>query len=147
MTPLAQNNGQIYNLLFSHTSGPWTISPYIQYTTVPRVIGPGGVPLTASGSTIGGAILTKYSFTPNFSLAGRLEYISSSGGQNLLYGAGSNAWSITVTPTYQRGVFFARAELSYVGIGSGDAANGLEFGAFGNKTSQVRALVETGVDF
>jgi hypothetical protein len=146
-TPLAQNNGQIYNLLYSHTSGPWTISPYIQYQTNPHVIGPMGVTLVSSASAWSGAILTKYNFTPEFSLAGRLEYISTSGHQNLLFGPGSNAWSITVTPTYQKGVFFARAEASYVSIGSGDSIDGDEFGELGNHGSQVRVMAETGVDF
>jgi hypothetical protein len=106
-----------------------------------------GVPLTASASAWAGAILTKYNFTPEFSVAGRLEYISSSGGQNLLFGPGSNAWSITVTPTYQKGVFFARAEASYVSIGSGDSIDGDMFGQLGNHGSQVRVMAETGVDF
>jgi hypothetical protein len=147
VTPLAQNNGQVYNLLYSHTSGPWTISPYIQYTSVPTVRAANGTILSLSASTWGGAILTKYNFTPEFSVAGRVEYISSSGRQNLLFGPGSNAWSITVTPTYQKGVFFARAEVSYVSIGSGDTIDGDEFGEFGNHGSQVRGVLETGVDF
>jgi hypothetical protein len=145
VTPLPQNNGQIYNLLYSHTSGPWTISPYLQYQNVPRVTGAGGVPLSFSASAWGGAILTKYSFTPEFSLAGRVEYISTSGRQSLLYGPGSNAWSITVTPTYQKGIFFARAEASYVGIGSGTP--GFEFGNNFNSTNQTRVLAETGLIF
>ncbi len=147
VTPPAQNNGSIYNLIFSHTAGPWTISPYIQYQTNPRVFGPGGGLLVDSASAWAGAILTKYSFTPEFSLAGRLEYISTSGHQNILFGPGSNAWSITVTPTYQKGVFFARAEASYVSIGSGDSIDGDEFGQLGNHGSQVRVMAETGIDF
>ena len=38
------------------------------------------------------------------------------GAANLLYGPGSAAWSVTVTPTYQKNIFFTRAELSYVGM-------------------------------
>ncbi len=147
VTPPAQNNGQIYNLIFSHTAGPWTISPYLQYQSNPQVIGAMGVPLVNSASAWAGAILTKYNFTPELSLAGRLEYISTSGQQNILFGPGSNAWSITVTPTYQKGVFFARGEFSYVSIGSGDSIDGDEFGELGNHGSQVRVMAETGVDF
>ena len=147
VTPLAQNNGSIYNLIYSHSAGPWTISPYIQYQTNPRVIGPMGSLLADSASAWAGAILTKYNFTPEFSVAGRVEYISTSGHQNILFGPGSNAWSITVTPTYQKGVFFARAEASYVSIGSGDSIDGDMFGQLGNHGSQVRVLAETGVDF
>jgi len=147
VTPLPQNNGQIYNLLYSHTMGPWTISPYIQYTSVPVTHAANGSITSLSANTWGGAILTKYNFTPEISLAGRFEYISSSGHQNLLYGPGSNAWSVTVTPTYQKGVFFARGEFSYVSIGSGDSIDGDEFGELGNHSSQFRAVAETGVDF
>jgi hypothetical protein len=147
VTPLPQNNGQIYNLLYSHTAGPWTISPYLQYTSVPTVRAANGAILSLSADTWGVAVLTKYNFTPVFSVAGRLEYISSSGHQNLLFGPGSNAWSFTITPTYQKGIFFARAEVSYVSIGSGDSFDGDEFGELGNHGSQVRGVVETGVDF
>jgi Putative beta-barrel porin-2, OmpL-like. bbp2 len=147
-TPLAQNNGEIFNLIYSHSAGPWSISPYLQYQSNPRVHGAFGVPLAASASAWAGAVLTKYNFTPEISVAGRVEYISSSGQQNILgFGAGSNAWSITVTPTYQKGVFFARAEASYVSIGSGDSIDGDEFGQFGNHGSQVRVMGETGIDF
>ena len=69
-----------------------------------------------------GAILTNYSFPEDsllsgFSLPIRFEYISSTGGlasgsPNLLYGPGSNAWSVTLTPTYQYKIFSARAEFS-----------------------------------
>ena len=136
MTPLPQNNGQIYNLLYSHTAGPWTISPYLQYTSVPTVRAANGAILSLSADTWGVAVLTKYNFTPVFSVAGRLEYISSSGHQNLLFGPGSNAWSFTITPTYQKGIFFARAEVSYVSIGSGDS---LPMGtSSGNSSTTVR---------
>ncbi|HEX4196827.1 MAG TPA: outer membrane beta-barrel protein [Caulobacteraceae bacterium] len=146
-TPPAQNNGEIFNLIYSHSAGPWSISPYIQYQSNPRVRGAfGNPPLALAASAWAGAVLTKYNFTPEISLAGRVEYISSSGQQNILgFGAGSNAWSITVTPTYQKGVFFARAEASYVSIGSGTLGDG--FGEFGTKSSQVRLMAETGIDF
>jgi hypothetical protein len=78
------------------------------------------------------------------------EYISSTGseadgGPNLLYGPGSNAWSITVTPTYQYKIFFARAEFSFVGTSNTTA--GLALGANGTNTTQTRVLFETGILF
>jgi len=104
------------------------------------------VTLTPSGTTWGAALLAKYNFTPTISVAGRVEYIGSSGGANLLgYGVGSNAWTISITPTYQKGIFFVRGELSYVSVGSGAA--GLLFGPNGTSSDQGRALVETGVIF
>ncbi len=52
-------------------------------------------------------------------MAGRFEYISSSGSVasnsvNLMYGPGSAAWSLTATPTYQYQKFFTRADISFV---------------------------------
>ena len=36
VTPLAANNGQIYNLIFTHTQGSWEFMPYVQYQSTPR---------------------------------------------------------------------------------------------------------------
>jgi hypothetical protein len=139
-TPLGQQEGQIYNVIYTHTQGPWTITPYFQYNTVPHDFVTG-----ASASMWGLAVIGKYSFTPEVSLAGRFEYESSSGAYNMLYGAGSNAWSFTLTPTYQKGIFYARIEGSYTGIGSGTP--GFEFGPAGVNSSQVRGMLEAGVIF
>ena len=148
-------NEQQVDLSYTHTTGPWMFNPYIQYTHVPALPGT----TTSDGSTFGAALLVDYSFDPSakfggMSLAGvslpaRFEYLTTSGnkttGPNLLYGAGSDAWEFTVTPTYQYKIFFARTELSYIsagGVTSGDA-----FGLSGTKTDQFRALVETGFVF
>jgi hypothetical protein len=53
--------------------------------------------------------------------------------------------SVTLTPTFQKGIFFARAEASYVGITSGTP--GAEFGRDGEASSQFRGLIETGFIF
>jgi hypothetical protein len=138
--PITQNNEQIYNLTWTHTSGPWTITPYVQYTSVPKL---GFLP---SASTIGGAVLANYAFNANWSLGGRFEYISSSSNSYLeLYGPGSKALSVTITPTYQYKIFFARAEVSYVDLGHAPA--GFEFGVNANKAEQFRGLFETGIMF
>lgn len=141
------NNSQVYNLILTHTDGPWLVQPYVQYTHVDSLVKQFG---TTSASTIGGAILAKYSFTPEFSLPVRAEYVSSSGTRggtaaSFLYGTGSDAFSITVTPTYQYKIFFARVEGSYVKAGHVTA--GSAFGKLGNDTSQLRGLVEVGVLF
>jgi hypothetical protein len=138
-----QSQGQIFNLIWNHTSGKWAITPYLQYSNIPQTLI--GAFVAPSGASFGGAILAKYSFTPEVSLAGRFEYIGSSGSANLLYGSGSNAWSFTLTPTYQKGIFFARIEGSYVGIGSG--AVGAMFGHAFDKSSQFRGFLEGGVIF
>jgi len=91
----------------------------------------------------------------HFSIAGRAEYIASSGGDcgvaadcaptNLFYGPKSRAWSLTVTPTYQRGIFFARTELSYTRIDR--VTEGYGFGSNFDKRDQVRGMFEAGVLF
>lgn len=140
VAPASLANSQIYNLIYKHTKGPWMIGPYIQYTTVPHV-----ARWTKSGSTIGAALLLKYSFNPELCMTGRAEYISSNGPANLINGPRSNAWSITLTPTYQNGIFFIRGEASYVSIGSGTP--GLMFGPEGLNRNQTRVFGETGVIF
>lgn len=146
-TPIAQNNGDIFNLIYTHTSGPWTISPYLQYARVPA---DGSIGIAHGASTYGAALLVNYAFDDNWKLAARAEYIKSTGNftngaPSLLYGPGSHAWSLTVTPTYQHGVFFARAEGSYAGIGH--SAPGFELGDNFDKPSQARLMLETGVLF
>lgn len=146
-TPLLQNNSQIYNLIWTHNDGPWTITPYLQYTRVPKSTSLG---ISKGASTMSGALFAKYAFSPEFSLAGRAEYIKSSGSiangaPSLLYGAGSKAWSLTVTPTYQKGIFFLRGELAY--MKAVDATPGFALGPNFNDTNQTRAVVETGFLF
>ena len=152
MTPVAQNNGQIYYAAWTHTQGPWVVTPYVQYTNVPAnsavksVLG-----ATRSGSTFGGALLLQYALKdPAWHLASRVEYISSSGtatngAPNLLYGPGSKALSFTFTPTYQKGIFFLRGEYSY--LKAYDTTPGAVLGPTGNSKKQNRLLIEGGVLF
>jgi hypothetical protein len=144
-TPLLLNNSQIYNLIYEYNAAPWIIEPYFQWTVVPHEPRIG---VTKTTSTIGGAILASYGFTENIFLAGRTEYIGSTGtptdgSANLLYGAGSSAWEVTLTPTYQFKQFFARVEGSYVQAMSYSA--GATFGRFGNHPTQVRGALEVGL--
>jgi len=151
-TPLFQNNETILNVIYTYNSAPWTITPYFQYTNVPAASSIGAL---TSASTYGGAILASYSFgegspLSGFSLPIRFEYIASTGSTangapNLLYGAGSNAWSITITPTYQYKIYFARAEFSHVG--TSNTTPGLVFGPSGANTTQMRGVFEVGVLF
>jgi len=156
-TPLFQNNSEMFNLDYSHTSGPWAVMPYLQYTYVPRTPRIG---LMHYGSTYGAAMLASYTFDSGSKFLGlgmagvslplRLEYISSTGSvsdgaPNLLYGAGSAAWSVTFTPTYQYKRFFSRAEFSFVG--ANHTAAGAAFGPHGNDTTQTRVLLEWGFLF
>ncbi|MGB7189913.1 MAG: outer membrane beta-barrel protein [Acidobacteriaceae bacterium] len=146
-TPLYQNNSDIYDLIYTHTGKRWMIEPYIQCTYVTKNA---HIEVGRSTATLGGAILGNYTLTSHVSLAGRVEYIGSTGNTtdgavNLLYGPGSDAWSLTLTPTYQNKAFFARGEFSFtqaVHTTSGDA-----FGANGRNSTQVRGVIETGFIF
>jgi hypothetical protein len=147
ITPLNQNNSDIINVMYTHSKGPWTFAPYFQYTHVPENTSLG---IMKPASTYGGAILTKYSFTPEFSLAARGEYESSTGivggiQPSLLYGPGSKAWSLTLTPTYQKKIFFLRGEVAYTKLVDFTTSYGL--GPAFDKTNQVRVAAETGILF
>jgi hypothetical protein len=149
-TPLLNNNGQIYNVIYTYNAAPLVITPYFQETNIP--FNP-DIGVRKSTQTIGGAILASYSITDMISVAGRVEYIGSTGNENspkgsaanLLYGVGSDAWSLTLTPTFQYKQFFFRGEVSYVQANS--YAPGAVFGKEGINNSQVRGLIETGVIF
>ena len=147
-TPFFQNNGSIFNAIYTYNSAPWTITPYFQYTSTP---GNAFLGAPKGAETYGGAILASYAFTDNFSVAGRGEIIGSSGSvvggnANLLgYGAGSSAFSFTLTPTYQEGIYFIRGEGSIVQVSSN--APGAAFGKSGNDKTQGRFLVEAGLIF
>jgi hypothetical protein len=143
------NNARTYDLIYTHTQGPWTIQPYLQYTVSPASDTLG---LTNDNHVWGAALLAAYQFTPAWTLGGRIEYVSSSGDDNssannnlLGYGPGSRAWTLTVTPTWQDGGLFIRAECSLVRIMHGAA--GAQFGTLGNEATQMRALLQTGVMF
>jgi hypothetical protein len=136
------NNGAIGNVIYTYSNAPWTVTGYVQYQEVPSSSKLG----YSSGKTYSGAVLASYQFNPNFSLGGRFEYLDSTGGINLLgYGAGSKAYTITVTPTYQYNRVFLRADLSYVGVTSATAGDA--FGSDGTDKDQFRGIVETGVLF
>ena len=145
-TPV-QNNGSIYNVIYTYTKGPWIIQPYYQYTSVPTNPEIGVI---NGASTQGGAICATYKLKNGFSLSGRWEVISSNGSAadqsvNLLYGPGSTAWSITATPTFQKGGFFVRGDLSYVQANS--YTPGFVFGPSGENPNQLRAVGEIGIIF
>ena len=142
-----QNNSDIYNVIYTYSHKSWMIQPYFQYTTVPTNTKIG---VAQGASTRGGAVLLNYNFKHGISLAGRGEYISSTGSLsdgavNLLYGPGSGAYSITLTPTYQKQGFFIRGDFSLVEAVSSTA--GAVFGPAGLNCTQPRGLLEAGFMF
>lgn len=148
-TPLLQNNGAIYNVIYTYRHENWMIQPYFQYTNVPANA---KIRILQSGSTRGGALLLNYNFKHGLSLAVRPEYISSTGSPtnpaalNLLgYGPGSGAFSFTVTPTYQKQGFFIRGDFSIVHATSSKAGD--VFGPIGGNVNQPRGALEAGFQF
>ena len=148
-TPV-QNNGSIYNVIYTYTKGPWT------HPAVPLVHG--YMPFNAKIVHLercaiwpGGAILASYAFKHGFSLPVRYEYISSSGSVaqdtiNLMYGPGSSGTSFTVTPTYRYGSgFFIRGDAAWVAPASFE--KGAVFGPLGLNNNQFRAVAEVGFVF
>lgn len=145
-TPV-QNNGSIYNVIYTYTKGAWIVQPYFQYTSVPTNPSIGVV---KGASTTGEAILVSRVFKHGFSLPARFEYITSSGSAidnsvNLMYGPGSSAFSGTLTPTYQSGGFYIRGDLSWVHASS--YTPGDVFGRNGTNSEQPRAMAEIGFIF
>jgi hypothetical protein len=137
----------MYTLIYTYTKGNWTVQPYFQYSNVPTNPKIG---IDQGASTRGGALLVNYNFKHGISLAGRGEYISSTGSVsngavNLIYGPGSGAWSFTVTPTYQNHGFFVRGDFSIVGAVS--STPGYVFGSAGLNSTQARGVMEAGFMF
>jgi hypothetical protein len=140
-TPIAQNNSAIAGLIYTHVSGRWTVSPYLQLSRVPARPSVG---LRGAG-TFGAAFLGSYAVSEAWAVAGRAELLMTGGEANVLYGPDSGAWSLTLTPSYQQGRFFARGELSYVGLDHAKA--GFSLGRTLAQTSQARLLTEAGYLF
>jgi Putative beta-barrel porin-2, OmpL-like. bbp2 len=150
-SPFIYNNSDIFNIIYTYSNAPWTITPYFQYN---HVSGNAFAGTPHDNSTIGGAVLASYAFNDNFSLAGRAEIIGSTGGTSdvlavnpLGYGPGSAAVSFTITPTWQSGIWFARADGSVVSAWGTNTALFPVFGKSGTTTTQERLVIETGVVF
>jgi hypothetical protein len=141
-TPLLQNNSEIYNLIYTYKSGPWIIQPYFSATHVPTSTSIG---ITSSASTFGGSVLADYSFGGGFFLGGRLEYIGTTGSNNLLYGPDSGAFAVTVTPAYQYRNFFLRGGFAWVK--ANNVTGGLGLGPSGTNNSQTRVTIDAGILF
>ena len=145
-TPV-QNNSVMYAAIYTYTKGNWIVQPYYQYSNVPTNLSIG---VGHGASTHGGAVLASRKFPHGFSLAGRGEYIASTGNAaensvNLMYGPGSAAWSMTLTPTFQYQRFFTRGDVSFVRATSFTPGSG--FGPAGTNPNQPRGVLEVGFMF
>ena len=147
-TPLAQNNSAIYDLIYTYKGAKLTLQPYFQYNEVGRNAAIG---IPQSTATISGAVIGNYAFTERFSMSARAEYIASTGQPsspsvtNLLYGLGSSAFSLTLTPAYVYKRYFVRADAAVVGITKMTEGSG--FGQDGRASSQLRGVLQTGIVF
>ena len=108
------------------------------------------LPLAPGAKDWGAGVLANYTISDHWSLGARAEYEDSSGdGTAFIYGPKSSAWSVTVTPTWKKSIYFIRGEASYTTLS--DYAKfgpiGLGFGKAGTKSGQFRALLETGIVF
>ena len=146
--PTYANNSSMHAVIYTYTKGPWIISPYFQYSNVPKNTKVG---VAKGTSATGGAFNASYAFKSGFSLPVRVEYLTSSGSAtdgsvNLLgFGSGSAGTTFTATPTYQKGGMFVRGDLAWV-----DAKNftkGDVFGTTGTNANQFRGVLEFGFIF
>ena len=151
-----QNNSQISNLIYRYSGDYWTLMPYLQYTYIPQRPTVG---INGSSGTVGSAMLATYHITPltdgvaparHLSIATRVEYESSYGNSlanvapnGVMYGPGSSAWSISITPTLQIDNFFARTEFAYVKALNMQSGSG--FGSTGSINNQARVVIEIGL--
>lgn len=145
-TPV-QNNSVMYAAIYTYTKSGWIVQPYYQYSNVPTNPAVG---VARGASTNGGALLVSRTLKRGFSLAGRGEYLASTGSSaegsvNLMYGPGSSAWSITLTPTFQYQRFYARVDLAFVR--ANNIAQGAAFGPAGTNPNQPRGVMEVGFLF
>lgn len=143
-------NKQLYNPMLTYTNGRWTFSPYVLFVTSPSSKALG---YATSEHAFGAVLGVSYALSSMWSLPLRVEYGENGSTQsdtglnaNLLgYGPGSSAWTYTLTPTYRRGIFFARAEASQVDVSN--FTPGTAFGTSGTLSNQFRTGLETGIQF
>jgi hypothetical protein len=143
-------NKTLYNPLLTYTTGKWQFQPYLLWVESPASSALG---YTNAEHAFGAAFMGTYSLNTIWSLPFRVEYGKNGSTQsdkspnaNLLgYGPGSSAWTYTLTPTYRKGVFFARAEASDVTVSN--LTPGTAFGAGGMQSNQFRSGLEAGLQF
>jgi len=143
-------NKRLYNPLLTYTTGRWQFQPYLLWVESPasKVLG-----YTTAEHAFGSVFMVTYTLSSIWSLPFRVEYgkngstsSDTSPNANLLgYGPGSSAWTYTLTPTYRKGVFFARAEASDVNVAN--LAPGTAFGTDGSQPNQFRTGLEAGLQF
>lgn len=145
-TALVANKSE-YDLMYANTFGKFVLTPYVLWVSSPAV----AAYSYGNESAFVASLLGTYNFTSQYSLGFRFESISNDSAVDDLnanadligYGPGSAATSMTFTPTYKSGPFFARFEWSHVNVTN--LLPGLGFGTGGDAAAQNRYIVEVGV--
>jgi hypothetical protein len=140
-------NQSEYNLMYSHTAGRWTFSPYALYVSSPASAANG---YTTTEGDYAISLLGSYAFSSSISVGFRVEDAENLAATNdfspnafLLYGPGSGAWTYTLTPTYKfAGNGIIRFEWGHVTVHNG--FGGALFGPAGLTTYQNRFGFELG---
>jgi Putative beta-barrel porin-2, OmpL-like. bbp2 len=143
-------NKQLIDPMLTYTTGKWQFLPYLLFVNSPKSAALG---YTNDEHAFGAAFMTTYALSSTWSLPLRVEYAKNGSAPgdtslnaNLLgYGPGSGAWTYTLTPTYRRGIFFARAEASDVNVTN--FTPGIAFGSSGTQSNQFRTGLEAGLQF
>lgn len=147
------DNSDFYLLGYSYSGTKWNMFAYLQYQ---KLLNGRNFDNLNDGNQYGASIDGNYAFTKHYSLSARLDYMAYSDtgtfgtgnnqttlvGNEMGYGPGSRAVSLTFTPIYQYKHWFIEGDLSYVHayhITSGEA-----FGQNGNQPNQFVAMINTG---
>lgn len=114
-------NARVFDLMWTHQSGPWNWTPYLLWFDSPANASAG---FMHSARAAGAAWITSYRWSKSWSLGMRAEYageaVTEATGdaahQDILaFGPGARAWSLTATPAWRRGNLFVRGEMAAVG--------------------------------
>ncbi len=142
-------NARLLDLMYTHTGKRWTWEPYLLVFSSPasRSLG-----YQRTANAVGAAVLAAYRWSDHWSLAARSEFAAGGAGggtaahQNVLgFGPAARVLTFTVTPTWQDGGLFARADCSWVALAR--FTPGLGFGAQGRDAGQFGLALEAGVAF
>lgn len=153
---IAENNSTMFGAWLTYNIGRFTLTPEIQYQYTGKNL---SINLPTSSSNITAVMLSDYKINKNYSIGSFIEYAKGFIGNNaflnnptlqnnadyLGYGLNSSLYGISLTPTYDKGNFFARVDLAYIHVSN--LSNDSGFGKDGSKNGQFSAIAEAGILF
>ncbi|MCX8075521.1 MAG: porin [Aquificaceae bacterium] len=132
-------NKRELNLLATYKVDKTSIGVDLMYVEAPKDDEAGVI---AKAKASGAALHLSYELD-SYKISGRVEYVKDDeddGGSDLVgLGDGNKGWTLTVTPSYKKGILFARGEISFVNANDPFTAK--------DKKSQMKAGVEVGFLF